>query len=208
MYLSRLTLNARHNRTKSEIDRPYELHRTICKAWEDPEAARVLSRIDLDQPGVVNVIVQSLVEPDWSRLAAPRDYLLKVDGPKPFDLQGLREGQILRFRLRCRPTKRLSVPGRNQTGPRVALTERQEIFGWLHRKAQLCGFKVNEAAFDRVYWNDSKNGVSDKPLGAVVFNGILSVTEPEVLREAVRNGIGTQKAFGFGLLSLASANGR
>lgn len=40
-------------------------------------------------------------------------------------------------------------------------------------------------------------------LTAVQFDGVLVVTDPDKLREAVRNGIGPQKAFGFGLLSLA-----
>lgn len=40
-------------------------------------------------------------------------------------------------------------------------------------------------------------------LGAVRFDGVLIVTDAEKLRIAVCNGIGTQKAFGFGLLSIA-----
>ena len=36
VYLSRLILNANHARTKSEVDHPYELHRTICKGFDDP----------------------------------------------------------------------------------------------------------------------------------------------------------------------------
>jgi len=45
---------------------------------------------------------------------------------------------------------------------------------------------------------------TDEPLlGAVRFDGVLVVTDPHKLREAVANGIGQQKAFGFGLLSLA-----
>ena len=39
----------------------------------------------------------------------------------------------------------------------------------------------------------------------VRFNGLLQVTDPEKLMQAVRNGIGPAKAFGFGLLSLARA---
>jgi CRISPR-associated protein Cas6/Cse3/CasE subtype I-E len=40
-------------------------------------------------------------------------------------------------------------------------------------------------------------------LSAVQFDGVLVVTDPDKLSVAVRNGIGPQKAFGFGLLSLA-----
>jgi CRISPR system Cascade subunit CasE len=39
--------------------------------------------------------------------------------------------------------------------------------------------------------------------GAVVFDGMLEVSDPGRLRSALRHGIGSAKAFGFGLLSLA-----
>ncbi len=203
MYLSRLILNARHNRTKSELVRPYELHRTICKAWEDPAAARILMRIDQDRPGIVTVIVQSLTEPDWSRFDVPEDYLRGIEGPKEVSFQGVKQGQRLRFRLRCRPTKRIGAKNHIHLGKRRGLTTKHEILEWLHRKAETNGFEVHEVAFDRLYWYDSKGGVQDEPIGAIVFNGVLTVVDTDKLCEAVRNGIGTQKAFGFGLLSIA-----
>ena len=202
LYLSCLTLNPRHNRTCSEVDHPYELHRTICKAWEHPGPARILFRTETE-PGVVRVIIQSLTPPDWSRLEVPADYLSQHDGPKQVHLDGLQEGRALAFRLRCRPSKRIGETGNLNEGKRKSLTQKDEIFAWLHRKAEESGFKVVQAAFDRVYWHDSKEGRSPKPLGAVQFDGVLVVTDPDRLREAVRNGIGPQKAFGFGLLSLA-----
>jgi len=39
------------------------------------------------------------------------------------------------------------------------------------------------------------------------FDGILQVREPELLLKALRNGIGSGKGLGFGLLSLAPAPG-
>jgi len=203
MYLSRLTLNAQHNRTRSEVDRPYEMHRTLSKAWDDLHAARVLFRPECDGAGTVSVIVQSLTEPDWSRLDAPREYLQEVEGPKQVELKGLKQGQSLRFRLRCNPSKRVGKKGDKDHGKRKALTTTDEVFAWLDRKAEASGFKVCEAAFDRVYWFHSKGGVRDKPLGGVVFDGLLVVTEPADLRRAVESGIGSAKSFGFGLLSLA-----
>jgi CRISPR system Cascade subunit CasE len=204
-YLSRLTLNAHHNRTKREFDWPYELHRTICNAWQDSKSARILFRPDQVRPGIVTVIVQSRTKPEWSRLDVPEDYLGEVDGPKKLDLQRVTVGQHLRFRLRCRPSKRIGAKDREDVGKRRGLTAKDEILGWLKRKGQAGGFEVHEVAFDRVYWYDSKGGIQDKPIGAVVFDGVLDVTEPETFRQAVDNGIGPQKAFGFGLLSLAPA---
>jgi len=39
----------------------------------------------------------------------------------------------------------------------------------------------------------------------VRYEGLLQVTDPHLLVEAVRAGIGSAKGFGFGLLSLAPA---
>jgi CRISPR system Cascade subunit CasE len=40
---------------------------------------------------------------------------------------------------------------------------------------------------------------------AVRFEGVLAVTDPEVFRATVAAGIGSGKAFGFGLLSVGPA---
>lgn len=201
MYLSRIILNAKHPRTKSEVEHPYELHRTICKDFDDPEAARILFRADADRPGQVNVIVQSLTMPRWPE--PDGKYVLSVDEPKAVELGGVRVGMPLRFRLRCRPSKRIGEPGNEEQGKRKSLKDKDEIFAWLHRKAAENGFEVKDVGFDRIYWYESREGKQDKPLGAVQFDGVLVVTDSDKLREAVRNGIGPQKAFGFGLLSLA-----
>ena len=206
MYLSRLTLNARHNRTKSELDRPYEMHRTLCNAWEDPKTARILWRPDRDTFGIVSVIVQSLTKPEWSSLDVPDEYLQAVDGPKTLILSALRENQRLRFRLRCRPCKRINTAGHPNFGKRKGLTAKKDILDWLRRKAAGNGFEVIDVAFDRIYWQDSKGGTDGKPLiGAVVFEGTLRVLDTEKFQLAIRTGVGPQKAFGFGLLSVAPA---
>jgi len=207
MYLSKLTLNARHPRTRSEFDKPYELHRTLCKAWEDPQAARVLFRLDQDQPGCVSVVVQSQTEPNWLGLDAPGEYLRSIEGPKQMKLAALTSGRSLHFRLRARPSKRIGARESDGKGKRRTLTAKDEIFEWLDRKAEMGGFQICEAAFDRVYWHESKGGAEEKTLGGVVFEGTLVVNDADKLREAVRNGIGPQKAYGFGLLSLAPVGG-
>lgn len=203
MFLSRLILYANHPQASSERDHPYELHRTICRAFENPDEARILFRADSDRPGEVHVIVQSLVPPDWGRLELDPKYAKGQDEPKEVELAGLHEGMPLRFRLRCRPSKRVGEKGSPDEGKRKSLKSKNEIFDWLVRKAGESGFEVNDVAVDRVYWHESREGKDPKPLGAVQFDGVLVVNDPEKLREAVRNGIGPQKAYGFGLLSLA-----
>ncbi len=47
-------------------------------------------------------------------------------------------------------------------------------------------------------------GTDFDPTTVVRFDGVLEVTDPAALAAAVRDGLGSAKAFGFGLLSLAA----
>ena len=228
LYLSRLTLDPRHPQARSELDRPYEMHRTLARGFADLPAARALFRAERDRPGEATVLVQSRLPPDWS--AADLPYLREPADVRPLTLAGLETGARLRFRLLCRPTKRLSgggavdAAGKPKDGPRVVLKTPPELFGWLGRKGEAGGFKVDEASFERAYWLDSRaeargqaQGVDRRGtpgmgrrrdegeplLGAVRFDGVLTVVDADALRATVAQGIGTQKAFGFGLLSLS-----
>ena len=113
MYLSRLILNPRNRRVQKEVAQPYQMHRSLMKAFPDnlkPGDERVLFRLEAHpRTGALTLLVQSLTLPDWSWLAESnaRGYLLPVNEPNPavksFDLN-LAPGQVLAFRLRANPT--------------------------------------------------------------------------------------------------------
>ena len=162
-------------------------------------------------------------EPDWSLL--PQGYALRIDGPKPFD-PVFTEGQRLRFRLVANPVRRVRVEGKKHprrealVHPKVSAERAAQAelgyLDWLERQAEGSGFAVEDVA-DAPFRLGRKHRVQNdpekiKPIGkaklphfGVRFDGVLHVTAPEKLIEAVRTGIGPAKAFGFGLLSLARA---
>lgn len=194
MFLSKLEPNWRSAQAAKELTDPYQLHRTLARAFGDtlPEA-RLMFRVDADSNDRPVIIAQSHVEPDWSRL--PADYAIPQS--KPWEPQ-LAAGQRLSFRLAARPTKR-----DKSTGKRTSLRGDEETMHWLRRKSAEAGFEVVTCRVKELRWKDSKYGSTNQSIRSAVFDGILVVTDPDKLREAVRNGIGPQKAFGFGLLSLA-----
>ena len=55
-----------------------------------------------------------------------------------------------------------------------------------------------------------EEGVSQKTsqltLGSIIFDGLLEITNAELFRGALDNGVGPGKAYGFGLLSIAPAS--
>src|SRR5271157_4820629 len=83
MYLSRLILNPRSRQVRNELADPYEMHRTVCKAfpdanYRDNESSGILFRVDLHpKTRLPTLLVQSYQKPDWMFLLIDRkDYLL------------------------------------------------------------------------------------------------------------------------------------
>jgi CRISPR system Cascade subunit CasE len=251
MFLSRLILDARSRQVWSELAQPYEMHRTLMRAFEKlpseeetkaRERCGVLFRADVDdRHNRVVVYVQSVAKPDWSFLSTLRGYLLPdADRPNPASkdvtapYQSLQNGQVLSFRLRANPTKRIAKVTKGDSelkGKRVGLLREEEQVAWLIRKGKERqkgipgGFEIlmNEV--------EDKNGevrpvprvtvrCEGKQRGrkkeegrphatthlAVCFDGLLRITDANAFRETLVRGIGPGKAFGFGLLSVAPIN--
>jgi CRISPR system Cascade subunit CasE len=218
MYLSRLILNPRSRQVQRELADPYEMHRTICRAFPNAnykanEPLGILFRVELDtKTGVPTLLVQSLYLPDWSHLKSDRkDYLLDemslplgVANPswKKFTLH-LREGQVLAFRLRANPTKRLK-----ENAKRIGIIREEEQLTWLERKIEAAGgtlisAHVTAKAKLRGKLFAEKADLRQMHFVSAQFDGILQVKDPDLLAKSVAAGIGSGKCLGFGLLSLA-----
>jgi CRISPR system Cascade subunit CasE len=241
LYLSRLILDMNCRQVWNELAHPYEMHRTLMRAFPQPSGSDVeakkrfgvLFRADTDEPtGRVIVYVQSHVPPDWSFLSSLSDYLCAdVASPNPAckdvaeAYRQLQDAQVLSFRLRANPTKRVgeSSGGDNALkGKRVGLVREEEQLQWLIRKGKRCGFEILvKEVRDRSGEVHQIPRVKVCPEGkqkgrkregghpremtqlAVRFDGLLQITNADAFREALAYGIGPAKAFGFGLLSIA-----
>lgn len=223
MYLSRLTLNPRNAQVRSELARPYEMHRTLLNAFpagqvgverQQEDAAGVLFRVDTQpRENRFIVLVQSRAAPDWGALNTRRDgrgqpYLLAPAETKTFELQ-LKAGQRLAFRLRANPTKRLGNHARDANGKRVGILDEAGQMEWLQRKSEAAGARILQATVSRdsaledtIHRDDQEHALK---LISVQFDGVLLVVDPVRTYETVQTGIGSGKGLGFGLLSLAAA---
>jgi len=156
------------------------------------------------------IIVQSATMPDWDYAFRNARYLLAASPEvKPFDPR-FSKGQNLRFRLAANPTRRLSKHSpdakEESIGKRVPVPTDQ-LMDWLACRADSAGFSIKRDATilqpGYVYMN--KNGKGQR-LRSVLFDGFLRVTDPDAFRQTLFRGIGSGKAFGFGLLSVTPAN--
>lgn len=212
LYISQLILNPCSRQVQSEVCNPYEMHRTLMRAF--PTAAhggpgRVLFRLESHvasgQVGL-KVLVQSDREPDWSWLEESSRYLLPGFHPnlaskvfKPV----FRPGQCLYFRLRANPTVKRKFPDRDKS-KRIGLYKEENQRSWLARKAEQGGFTILDVIVTSEGTISGKTKIRhDLNLIAVRFEGQLQVTDPVTFSDTLERGIGSGKGLGFGLLSLA-----
>ncbi|MGD9891483.1 MAG: type I-E CRISPR-associated protein Cas6/Cse3/CasE [Dehalococcoidia bacterium] len=193
----------------------------------------VLYRVDV-QPrmGTPVLLVQSSSTPDWNAL--PATYMLPATAaPNPATKSvaaayaALTPGASLRFRLRANPTKRVSPRGEGErnlnkwAGKRIDLRTEEEQIAWLRRKGAQGGFQLEavqtSADIADVRWmpegrltgrrQDNDGDRRTLTFRSVLFEGRLVVTDAEQFRQTLAAGIGSGKAYGFGLLSVAPGGG-
>jgi len=148
----------------------------------------------------------------------------------------LRAEQVLSFLLRANPTKRIAKAAEGDSrlkGKRVGLLREEEQIAWLIRKGQEReigkpgGFEilmkdiaapssevrqvplVNVRREGKQRGRQKENGRSHETTHlSVLFDGLLRITEANAFRDTLARGIGSAKAYGFGLLSIAPPGDR
>lgn len=211
IYLSQLILNPASRMVQSELQNPYEMHRTLLNGFADSrQNANVLYRLDVHPySGVMALLVQSTIEPNWQPLTqvGQGQYLHAPPVYKAIELL-LQDGQVFRFRL-------VANPSFKKDGKRHPYYKEKDQRRWLETKGTGCvekkrpslGFQVLEMAiqkdgnqYSRIHRDNQKHKVT---IHTVQFDGRLQITDANKFQTAVQTGIGPAKAFGCGLLSLA-----
>jgi CRISPR system Cascade subunit CasE len=221
MFLSRINLDPRCREARRDLSDPYQLHSTLCRAFSAPNRkcpeGEFLWRLEpeTDPAGYPRILVQSKAIPDWAQVGV-KGWLAKADSAvdlkQRLELNSLTVGQRFRFRLRANPCV-------TRNGKRLGLLLLKDQESWVERKGQLHGFSLPQlASFDLSEPNQERIDVlvsqeqmlRGKQYGgnairiySVLFDGFLTVTEPDNFRRALHTGIGHGKAMGLGLLSVA-----
>ncbi|MBE9140790.1 type I-E CRISPR-associated protein Cas6/Cse3/CasE [Nodosilinea sp. LEGE 07088] len=204
MYLSKLVLNPRETPVLRDLSNAHKLHQRIMQAFPDEEDREhpredwhILFR---QEPDSDVVLVQSALEPDWSKL--PDGYLAEPSKPKPFHLseEVLSEGRIFQFRLRANPSKR-----DNKTKKTLGFYHRPDQLAWLERQADRSGFRLLSADVipSPNVFGVKKKGSPPIRITTALFQGVLEVTSPKPFLAVLEQGLGRGKSYGCGLLSLA-----
>ena len=133
--------------------------------------------------------------PETVQLAGQRDLTQWLDS--------MTAGDSLGFDLLACPSKKVYQAEQNKNSRRQLLRELQERLDWLQRKAEQNGFRllnVQELEQSHNYGRHSAEKGGTLHLDAYHYQGILSITDAELFRKAIRTGIGPEKAYGLGML--------
>lgn len=206
MYLSRMELDLTRRETMKALAAPSRFHGAIERAFSG-ERKRNLWRLDALN-GRQYLLLLSMEPPDLTAAAAQfgfpsADLPWETRDYDPF-LQRIKKGDRWQFRLTANPT--VSRTREGERGKVFAHITPHYQKQWLFGKSAQHGFALEEDAFQVVYskWQRfPKGGGPMVSILAVTFEGVLTVTDPDLLRRALTEGIGRGKAYGMGLLTLA-----
>jgi CRISPR system Cascade subunit CasE len=212
MYLSRIALDANRRETMKALVSPQLLHGAVEQSF-DGSRQRNLWRIDW-LGDVCYLLVLSEGQPDLSRIAGQFGY---PQAEKPWEtknydqvLERLQHNQSWQFRLRANPVRSIlqdkdADSGRGKVVAHVTQTQQKQ---WLLARADTHGFMLAEDAFDVVHtqWMKFHKGTEinrEITIRTATFEGILIITDVERFKQTLLTGIGREKAYGCGLLTIA-----
>jgi CRISPR system Cascade subunit CasE len=193
----------------------YDWHQATwqCFPGRPADSRDFLTRLDQSSEGFRLVVVsdQPAARPDW---CPPEGWQSREIPPGYFGRSRYA------FQLRANPTKKVIDPtkpkvigpdgriNRNKNSRRVPLCQPGELAIWLERKADTGGFTVDSDSLriipeGREHFNrGSQHGTHT----SVEFRGTLRVTDTAIFHRTFERGLGSAKAFGFGLLVIAPLN--
>jgi CRISPR system Cascade subunit CasE len=223
MYFSRISLhpNVRAQQLAQMICHDtYKEHQALWTLFaDDPEAKRDFLYRQTQENGRLKYYVVSERQP------MDRSGIWLVDGCQLY-APTLVSRQTLFFNLRANPVVTVKTPSDKKERHDVVMREKKRIdykklpkdtrpleqeivqqtcIPWLEQRAEALGFELNSKSLlvDGYQAHESyAKGKGQKPISysTVDFQGVLTVTDPELFQRTLFQGIGKAKAFGCGLL--------
>ena len=213
MYLSSIKLNKQSRDTMKALASPAILHSAVEEAFPGSrEGKRRLWRIDYLR-GSRYLLILSEDLPKLEKLAEkygyPNEFITKSYNKF---LDNIKDGETYRFRITANPTYSKSSGDPKNRGVVHAHKTEPKQRDWLKNKGDVCGFELNNENFGitEAYmrkFRKRKDGKSQYvTLMTVTYEGTLKVINSELLKKSLCTGIGREKAYGMGLLTLMRNN--
>ena len=204
MYLSRIKLNAARTQTMRALAAPNVFHGAVESC--DESGGRKLWRIDT-LGGEQYLLVLSEEQVDLTNAAEQFGYDSTYD-PKSYDglLERITSGSRWQFRLIANPTvqKYDEKKGRGRVLAHITTKYQGE---WFKKQAEKHGFVLNDEEWlvtgSKWYiFRKNRSSKNTVKMLAVTYEGILTVTDADAFRKALCTGIGREKTYGIGMLTV------
>lgn len=221
MYLTHMPLNVDRRTTRELVASPQRLHAGVLSGFVpgSVDTGRVLWRLDSPERHRLDLYVVSPIEPSFEALVEQAGWSNQptwrsTDYQRFLDRLEMNQEWI--FRLRANPVVSVREEGRSR-GKRIPLTALTDQQRWLIDRAPGWGFQIslqcdglpNLTVTDRSRERFAKGHRDDRrtvTVASAVFTGVLQVTDPVALADALISGMGPAKGYGCGLMTLARSS--
>ncbi|MDF7682371.1 type I-E CRISPR-associated protein Cas6/Cse3/CasE [Lactobacillus sp. ESL0679] len=207
MYLSRVEIDVNNRQKIKDLTQLSAFHNWVEQSFPDEIRAgkrlRHLWRLDR-LSGKLYLLILSEAKPNPERLSRYGVAITVITKNYDNFLNQIKQGEIMQFRLTANPSYR--PKDQNKVYPHVTVAQQMQ---WLADRAEKSGFQVkyseNEQSFNIVSrdWPLlSYRGNRRVRLSRVTFEGILQVIDADLFKKTLVNGLGREKAFGMGLMTV------
>lgn len=120
-------------------------------------------------------------------------------------LSNLKFGDRLQFRVVLNPVISISSSGNSKRGLVKPHVTNEHQMKYLIDRSEKNGFSLQKDDFyiaSRGYETFKKSGMKPVRLIKAVYEGTLTITDVELFRKVLTEGIGKKKAYGFGLMTV------
>ena len=190
MYITQIKLNLRNHQIFKKLRSLDDYHAYIESAFPAEQLLGVRKR-HLWRLDGQTILLTSEDEPDKDALGK-YGYIITKDYSK--FVENISSTRPYQFKLVANPLQS------NIKDRRIPCHGNQERLEWLTKQGEKYGFKVIQAQVANYKENKiRKHGFTVK---SVTFEGILQVTDIEKFKQALTEGIGHEKAYGCGLMTI------
>lgn len=197
MYITKVPLDIRKEKTRIAFANPNLFHGAVEHTTK--EKGGKLWRID-EVKGRYNLLIITQKEPELDKLIPQFGNGTSETKPYIDFINRIKKGDVYRFRLVANPTKRING--------KVYAYKYSELPLWLIKKGKSNGFHVNEDDFivNDICWKTFDKKEGDKThkvsLLSAAYEGVLTITDAEAFKKAMISGIGKEKAYGVGMITI------
>ena len=205
MYLSRVAIDSKKHEAMRALYNLEKLHGMIESSFSG-DRKRNLWRID-QLYGKEYLLLLSSLPPENNMLPEQIGFSGESWETKDYEklLVRIKEGSKWRFRLTANPTVAQPVEqGRRGTVKALTVVPKQRK--WLINQSKKKGFQLFETEFDvvRSEWKIFMKGNRENRILSVTYEGILTVSDADLFCQTLQTGIGREKAYGMGLITVVA----